>query len=479
MNKETINNETFGMSFQYAICKCYHLENDIEIHRINKELVNQFIKSGTIKKIFKNISKPIKFLTTSKKYTSPNITRCPHNFLLENEQTFSIKTFSSKNKKFAPKVVGQPGEDVLNYFFGDLWPTKITRKNFKKFCLTKINEILPIVVDFALVSDYNCWVYFEDEKLKYKIINRNNLPELTYNFTDFSFTQPTVKGWIESNTVKFKGRSIMEIQVHQHRAGFKIRLNRDNFLELLKKEKEMTENNSILGDTAELAVCRVFELNPGEDNDRLVNNSDNELLKIFIKHYSENQKSFFPYKPIKYAGTKKRKRGGQSKSGIDFYLEKGKTLSLKTNKSTSYKVCPPEIGQPSPKTFDLHFSTKGWYESPMDENKFRQIVKNQIVVSELLKEYLKFLNECDFLLWTIFIKENNIDSKLIRKANLLSIDFLPDQIKYSNDFETTSSVTITYGKQELNIGEFQVHSARNSLKFRFNFNNLINMIKID
>lgn len=469
-----MNNETFGMTFQYAICLHFKIENDISISRINKGLLKSFIEPKIINKIFRGKPKPIEYLTTSKKFTSPYIIRCPHNFLLDNEETFSVRTFKGSGKMFAPKVVGQAGDETFNHFFGDLYPETINRNNFKNFCLTKINEILPIVVDYALVSDYNCWFYRKDDQFSYEILKRDDLPELTYNFTEFSFTNPTTASWNESNTVKFKGNTVLELQLHKNRSGYKVRLHRENFPELLKKEKVI--NNSMLGDTAELAICNVFELDPGNDNDRLVNNSDKEILKSFVSHYSENKKQLFPLRPIKYAGTEKRERGSHSKSGVDFYLEQENTLSVKTNKSKSYKVCPPEIGQPSPKTFDLYFADKGWYNGNMDEVKFRELVRNTNTVSLLLREYVKFLNECDYLLWSLYLDENEITSQIINKSELEGISFNPEYIDYSNDFTEKSSVTIKYGiDNKISIGEFQVHSARNSLKFRFNFGNLLSL----
>ena len=72
---------------------------------------------------------------------------------------------------------------------------------------------MPIVVDFALVSDYNCWFYRKGEKFSYEVLKRDDLPELTYNFSDFSFTKPTTASWNESNTVKFKGKTVLELQL--------------------------------------------------------------------------------------------------------------------------------------------------------------------------------------------------------------------------------------------------------------------------
>jgi hypothetical protein len=197
------------------------------------------------------------------------------------------------------------------------------------------------------------------------------------------------------------------------------------------------------------------------------------LLKKFEAHYADNKSKLFPINPVKYSGSEKRERGSNSKSGVDFYLENNLTLSVKTNKSKSYKVCPPEIGQPSPRTFDLYFSKKGWYQGPVDDYKFRKLVRDKRILSQLLLEYVKYLNECDFLLWSLYLSTEQIKSVLVSKSQLKNICFEPNLIQYSNEFTEQSSVTIKYGLEAITIGEFQIHSARTSLKFRFNFNSLL------
>lgn len=479
-----MTNETFGITLQYAICVQYDLEHNLSIHRIDDKLFNEFLAKDFIIKIFNDIkSIPIEFLSTSKKYTSNHITRCPHNFLLENGNTFSVRTFKGNGKMFAPKVVGQAGDETFNYIFGDLTDEVITRDNFKQFCITNISDILPILIDYSLISDYNCWLYTEAENYRYQILERADAPDFTFEKEDFTFSKVSVPLWNESNTVKYKGKTIAELQLHNNRPGYKMRLNREVLKELinqiqklqLKTIKNIPVNNSLLGDTAELAICNIFSLESGEVNDRLRNNCDEDILKVFEQHYYDNKTVLFPLSPIKYSGTEKRKRGGNSKSGVDFYLEGNGTLSLKTNKSRSYKVCPPEIGQPSPKTFDLHFSDMGWYSPPMDEVKFRELVTTPSILTLLLKEYVKYLNECDYIIWTTYLDESLIKSLLVEKNRLRGIAFNSGEISYSNDFQEKSSVTIRYGEENLSIGEFQVHSARNSLKFRFNFANLLNL----
>lgn len=475
LSNKKLNNEDFWISLQYAICLKFKLENSINISRISETHLNKINKSWIIDKVFINWVEPVEYLTDSKQYTWAFIRKCPHNFLLNNWETFSIKTFKSKNKMFAPKVVGQAWDDTFNHFFWHLVSYEINRETFKKFCLDNISDILPILIDYALVSDLNSWLYVDkNNDFQFEIIKRNNLPDLTFEKKDFSFTNGSVLKWNETNTVKYKWETIIELQLHTNRTWYKMRLHRENFPKLIKVEEKKI-NNSLLWDTAELAICNIFELDAWVDNDRLVNNSDETILKSFEKHYIKNKNNLFPYRPIKYWWTQKRERWWSSKSWIDFYLEGNNTLSLKTNKWKSSKVCPPEIWQPSPKTFDRYFSNKGWYEWNIDEEKFRNLVKNRKIVSILLKEYVNYLNECDLLLWSLYIWDDNIDSKLIYKKMLQNMSFDHAKINYSNDFNEKSSVTLKYWEENLSLWEFQIHMARNSLKFRFNFWNLLTL----
>ena len=64
-----MTNETFGMTFQLAVCQHDDLENTMSMKRIDKKLLSQFIASKITPKIFK-ISKPLEYLTDSKEYTS-------------------------------------------------------------------------------------------------------------------------------------------------------------------------------------------------------------------------------------------------------------------------------------------------------------------------------------------------------------------------------------------------------------------------
>ncbi len=122
-----MNNETFGITFQYAICQQYKLKNNISLERVNNDLLELFINSKMIPKIFRG-RKPIKYLSNSKEFTSPFIKRCPHNFLLANNETFSVRTFQGNGKMFAPKVVDKLEMKHLIISLGIYHPKKFQEK---------------------------------------------------------------------------------------------------------------------------------------------------------------------------------------------------------------------------------------------------------------------------------------------------------------------------------------------------------------
>ena len=47
-----MNNEVFGITFQYAVCQQFDLKNNISRNRINDDLLEKFINSKVIDRIF-------------------------------------------------------------------------------------------------------------------------------------------------------------------------------------------------------------------------------------------------------------------------------------------------------------------------------------------------------------------------------------------------------------------------------------------
>jgi hypothetical protein len=76
---------------------------------------------------------------------------------------------------FAPKVIGQTGDELLIIFLV-IYRMKKSKKNFKEFCINNIDEMLPVIVDYALVSDFNCWIYLKEDSFNYEIIKERIFP---------------------------------------------------------------------------------------------------------------------------------------------------------------------------------------------------------------------------------------------------------------------------------------------------------------
>ncbi|WP_288221545.1 hypothetical protein [uncultured Clostridium sp.] len=460
-----MNNADVGISVQNKICKIF----DIEIEGYAK---SQFLANSveSIEEKYENIiisafkelgDKPINLLTYSIDGDGKKSDNA-HNFILESGKTLSIRTNKkSKIYKIAPRVVGQAGYEKLNFIFGHLCDYKIeSQEDIKKLVFTKIDKMLPIFIDYFFLSDYTIWIY-EKDKIEYRIIERGECPDLKFNREDLSFTCGEINEWKESTTLKYKGISFAEIQVHSNRT-FKFRFIMEKICDWLR---EIKINNETLGMTAEKVICDIFDL---ERESHLLSRS-NKYLEEEIRPCLQKAFVFLP-KAVMHTGSLTGTRGGTSKCSYDFLLEDNLTLSLKTNYGK--KVCPPEVGQPGAKTFVLKFGEiLGINE--VDNNSFKKIVLEKIDI--MMPVYLKYLLDSDYLLW--IYKENDTFKHKIINSKLYK-DFKWEFNKFSFTKQTVNdwneSNTLKY--KGITIGEFQVHQKRNSYKFRFDMKNLLKIL---
>lgn len=460
-----MNNADVGISVQNKICKMFNIE-------INEYAKSQFLANSVesieenyayiIEKAFKELGdKPIELLTYNTGRDGKKLNNA-HNFILESGKTLSIRTNKkSKMYKIAPRVVGQAGYEKLNFVFGHLCDYQIeSQEDIKRLIFKKIDKMLPIFIDYFFLSDYTIWIY-EKEKIEYRIIERGECPDLKFNREDLSFTCGKLENWKESTTLKYKGVSFAEIQVHSNRT-FKFRFIMDKICDWLR---EIKINNETLGMTAEKVICDIFDL---ERENHLLSRS-NKYLEEAIKPSLQEAFLFLP-KAIMHTGSLSGDRGGKSKCSYDFLLEDNLTLSLKTNYGK--KVCPPEVGQPSAKTFVLKFGELLGINE-VDDNSFKQIVLERINI--MMPVYLKYLLDSDYLLW-LYKEKDIFKYKIINSRSFK--DFKWELNKFSFTKKTVEdwneSNTLKY--KGITIGEFQVHQKRNSYKFRFDMKNLLTIL---
>ena len=237
--------------------------------------------------------------------------------------------------------------------------------------------------------------------------------------------------------------------------------------------KSDTDNNETIGQSAEKALCSIFGINDYIDDSRI----NNTIVKKI-------QNEWKAYDNIKQCPFKLVESLGYKNGAVDFTViqnKEKKTLSVKTLKSKSGKICPQTIGQPTYKKWDQYFDLN---ENITDVDRFEFIKKN---INLILDDYLKHTFCCDFLL----LISNCYNKPKIDLLNKPTIKFkeLDYEISFSREYDInkpnfSSTVKIYYDNNWYSIGEFQFHrkkedgSGRDNLKFRFFYNFLKTMNRL-
>lgn len=453
-----------GFTLQKCICDKYGIipNSDTAIKQFNSAFDKSFAKAFNklIEGIFNELGSEPTQCTTKDKVDGKDV---PFNFVLKDNSTLSIRT-NIKGDKVAPREVGQAGFEKLNLYFGEIYGSEIKNQtDIKKLISCHIAEVMPIFLKFLFDADYIVWIYFENEQFKCEIINGDSFADLDFDKSNFSFTRD-INSWIESTTLKYCGKSIAEIQVHKNRT-FKFRFIMKNILPFIKSKIITTET---LGITAEKTICDIYKLGyPSSFIKRSSMAIEKELEPVI--------KEAFVYlpKPIQHCGSDKGERGGQSKSPYDFILEGNKTLSLKTN--IGKMVCPPEVGQPNSDTCYLYFK-KFVNDDHIDKDNFKDMVYEHI--ESLLPIYLEHLFDSDYLL-RIFMNQasKKYEYQIVNKNYGKSIVWEKEKFSFSKKTKEDWNESNTLYYHNVSIGEFQVHKNRNCYKFRFNFQNTMQLIQ--
>lgn len=460
-----MNNADYGLSLQKLICDEYDLHiNDWAAAQFDSNYNEEYKEEllPVIPNIFGKIkSKPTHLLTYTRELTKGKQTTSPHNFMLENGKTLSIRTTKTSDK-VAPRTVGQAGFPILNEYFAEIYGSEImTQADVRKMIYEQIHEVLPIFIENLFQSDLTVLLSRKDLS-NVQIIKAEELSEYAFKREDFTFTRG-LDTWTESTTLKYKGTSIAEIQTHKERS-FKFRFIISNIPTWFKIVKETNES---LGMSAEGAICDYFRLEKPESfKGRVIKSYVDKLMPVIDKAFKEIPSA------IKHSGSTAGERGEQSKCSYDFVLKGNKTLSLKTNKGKM--VCPPEVGQPGSKTCLLYFSQ--FFEAGTKEvtrESFKKMVYENI--EKIMPIYVEHLFDSDWLLWIYETKEG-YKYQAISKDDIREFEWEREKFSYTKpsiDLWNESN-TVKYGG--VTIGEFQVHQNRNCFKFRFNMKNLLDIL---
>ena len=96
-------------------------------------------------------------------------------------------------------------------------------------------------------------------------------------------------------------------------------------------------------------------------------------------------------------------------------------------------------------------------------------------IAEIMPIYVEHLFDSDWLLW-IYETKNGYEYKAISQADIRAFNWEKERFSFTKATleEWNESNTVKY--DGLTIGEFQVHQNRNCFKFRFNMQNLLNIL---
>lgn len=229
------------------------------------------------------------------------------------------------------------------------------------------------------------------------------------------------------------------------------------------KTKHITED---FGKKFEMAICLLYNIN--YDGNYKYSLEDANILKDRIRKL----KDIIPYnlKHIASCGNPHDFKILSNDNCNNNYLSAKTCKKGKNNSKKNGKVAPQIIGQASKKKFYEYF--KNYIN--IDINNNIEEIKDIIIknINILLDHYtintfnspIIYYNETRDTLY--YIKQN-------KKINWNKDDIHFTHIIKNKNWNESSSIKIN----NITIGEFQVHNNRDNIKFRWNFENLLNIYK--
>lgn len=239
----------------------------------------------------------------------------------------------------------------------------------------------------------------------------------------------------------------------------------DKFILMAVKHKL---NNETIGQSAEYSICINSNIKCYIDSTRINKIIVSRLNKLLKKDNILHQ---LP-SPI-------TESCGYKNGSVDFKLQNGKTLSLKTLRYKDGIVCPQKVGQPTLTSWDNIWKQEWMGE--LDKNPERwEFIKNNI--HSYLNKMLQHTFCCDYLILfkncldkpevlfydRILLKEKLnyfTNQEIIYTREQYQERWNEKKQKYS---EMSSTIKTVISGEIITIGEFQFHkSSRKELKFRF------------
>ena len=233
--KKRFNNESFGISCEYVLCKIYNLKNNLH-SRINYNYINNLT---TILNQFKYEFKK-DYKLECKKYIGFKNNHidflCSDN--INKNISLSVKSNINNNNLCCPQNIGQCtfnsyiSKIKKNHYFKFNKISLNSKFQIKKFIINNINKLFIIYYHNLFSCNYLLWIKENNNNINYDIIKKPNIIKLKPEL--FTFTK-NLKTWKESNTLKYNDITLGLFQIHNNRNCIKFRFNLSNLLKLIKK----------------------------------------------------------------------------------------------------------------------------------------------------------------------------------------------------------------------------------------------------
>lgn len=229
VNNNNNNNESFGITCEYIICKLYKLSNNLE-SRINNQYIIEL--SLILTKVKLEILE--KYNLKCIEYIGYNNNM--HDFICKNMKskliyTLSIKSNKNYNRLVCPQVIGQcTFNSLVKYIQSYKKNIKINSKyQLKRFIKNNLLFMFNIYFKNLFCCDYLLWIY-KNKEISYRIIKKPKILKIKSNLLKLN---TSITKWTESNILKYNNKSIGVFQIHNNRNCIKFRFYMNNLLNLV------------------------------------------------------------------------------------------------------------------------------------------------------------------------------------------------------------------------------------------------------
>lgn len=242
-----MNNETIGISAELAIADVFSVEVSPSYRSRGDEEITESLKD-IVCSVFEDCNIPIPVEHIAENQSSID-------FILENQETLSVKTNQKKLGKVAPQIIGQPTSetyfDFLQSRFGYDVRGELASRGlpdtyqsraflFKEFSINHICEMLSEYWRHIFECDHYIHFYNvldSQGNISYdaECIVLRNLPAYPKWDSNLIYFTQSLNTWNESNVLKYNGISIGEFQAHNNRNCLKFRFNIKGILEIIKR----------------------------------------------------------------------------------------------------------------------------------------------------------------------------------------------------------------------------------------------------